>query len=425
VSETDETGKGIIDRIGMLSPERRALLELRLRQKGLSVSDTEITDGMEVSNGTNEAESAPIGKEIVTRTASGKRQKGMSFSLFFFSGYGETLSNQKYYLVLESGRFADQHGFSAVWTPERHFKPFGGLYPNPAVLAASLAVLTRRVQLRAGSVVLPLHNPISVVEDWSVVDNLSCGRVGLAFASGWHPDDFVLSPDSYLNRRERMRDGITTVKRLWRGDCIRLRNGTDNEVEVKTLPRPLQRELPIWITANSSETFLVAGELGANVLTGLIEQSIEECAEKIEIYRRSLERHGHDPESGQVSVMLHTYVDESTAKVLKKVRRPFCAYLRSFLQMSEKQLKGGRDAAFINNLTEDDQESLLNHAFERYYNSRALFGSPTDCKKMVDTLGGIGVNEIACLLDFGLDEEAILSGLRHLDALRESYTTNG
>ena len=27
--------------------------------------------------------------------------------------------------------FADAHGFSAVWTPERHFHAFGGLYPEP------------------------------------------------------------------------------------------------------------------------------------------------------------------------------------------------------------------------------------------------------------------------------------------------------
>ena len=79
----------------------------------------------------------------------------------------------RYRLLLEGARFADRHGFAAVWTPERHFHAFGGLYPNPAVTGAALAAITERIGIRAGSVVLPLHNPIRVAEEWSVVDNLS------------------------------------------------------------------------------------------------------------------------------------------------------------------------------------------------------------------------------------------------------------
>src|SRR6185369_13102226 len=105
-------------------------------------------------------------------SANFRGKTGIEFSLLFFSGDGEITHNHKYDLVLECGRFADVHGFSAIWTPERHFKPFGGLYPNPAVLSAALAVLTTKVKLRAGSVVLPLQNPLRVVEDWSLVDNL-------------------------------------------------------------------------------------------------------------------------------------------------------------------------------------------------------------------------------------------------------------
>ena len=58
-------------------------------------------------------------------------------------------------------------------------------------------MVTERIEIRAGSVVLPLHNPIRCAEDWSVVDNLSNGRVGLSFASGWHANDFALAPDNF------------------------------------------------------------------------------------------------------------------------------------------------------------------------------------------------------------------------------------
>ena len=108
----------------------------------------------------------------------------MPFSLFFFSANEAEFAQVKYKLLIEAAKFADEHQFSAVWLPERHFHAFGGLYPNPSTLAAALAMVTERIRLRAGSVVWPLHHPIRVAEEWSVVDNLSNGRVDLSFATG-------------------------------------------------------------------------------------------------------------------------------------------------------------------------------------------------------------------------------------------------
>lgn len=120
----------------------------------------------------------------------------MEFSLFYFSGDGSTTHNDKYRLLIEGATFADRHGFTAIWTPERHFHDFGGLYPNPALMGVAIAMITQQIQIRAGSVVLPLQHPLRVAEEWAVVDNLSNGRTGIAVASGWHPNDFVLYPEN-------------------------------------------------------------------------------------------------------------------------------------------------------------------------------------------------------------------------------------
>jgi len=105
-------------------------------------------------------------------------------SLFFFSADSAEQQGGKYQLLLESAKFADEHGFTAVWTPERHFQRFGGLYGSPSVTGAALAVLTKHVSIRAGSVVIPLQNPLRVAEEWAMIDNLSNGRVAIAAASG-------------------------------------------------------------------------------------------------------------------------------------------------------------------------------------------------------------------------------------------------
>ena len=123
------------------------------------------------------------------------RAKSPDFSLFFFAADAENpMEDFAYKLLIEASKFADANGFKAVWTPERHFGAFGGLYPNPAVTSAALAMVTENLHLRAGSVIPSFHNPLRLAEEWAVVDNLSNGRIGLSVAAGWHHDDFVSSP---------------------------------------------------------------------------------------------------------------------------------------------------------------------------------------------------------------------------------------
>ncbi len=340
--------------------------------------------------------------------------KGIKFSLLYFSSNEAEFTEHKYRLLLEGAKFADQNDFHAIWIPERHFHPFGGLYPNPSVLSAALTPLTKRIRLRAGSVVLPLHDPIRVVEEWSIVDNLSHGRVDLAFARGWNPNDFVLSPDAYADSKEIMFSGIQTVQKLWRGENISLLNGVGKQTDIKIYPLPIQRELSIWITCTGGkERFIEAGASGFNILTALLFQPVEELAQKIVLYREARKQHGYDPDSGQVTLMLHTFIGDDLKEIRNQVRGPFIEYIKSSVNLWRQ---GSED---LDKLTETEQENLMAYAFERYFHTSALFGTPNTCLEMVQRLQGIGVDEIACLIDFGIDSNTVLASLNSLNNLRE------
>ncbi len=260
----------------------------------------------------------------------------MDFSLFYFAADASESVQDKYRLLLEGAKFADRRGFAAVWTPERHFHEFGGLYPNPALTSAAIAAITSNIAIRAGSVVLPLHNPIRVAEEWAVVDNLSGGRVGLSFASGWHRNDFALAPENWPDRKEIMFRGIETIRKLWRGESVTARNAASEEIQVRIFPAPLQREPPIWITAAGNiETFRMAGQIGANLLTNLLGQKVEDLAEKIAAYRESRRLHGH-PGNGHVTLMLHTFVGSRKKQVRATVRKPFIDYLKTSTELVQQ-----------------------------------------------------------------------------------------
>jgi natural product biosynthesis luciferase-like monooxygenase protein len=345
--------------------------------------------------------------------------RALKFGLMFFGG-DDGLGAAKYRLLLESAKFADAHGFSGIWLPERHFTKFGCLYPNPAVLHAALARETKNIRLRAGSVVMPLQNPIRVAEEWAVVDVLSGGRVDLSFASGWHPDDFALAPEKYTDRKGEMLRGIQAVRKLWRGETVSATSGNGQQIEVRTYPTPLQQKLNVWLTAaGNPETFEKAGEIDAGVVTHLFDQGIDDLAEKIEVYRDSRSRHGFDPGAGNVTVTLHTFLGETLDEVRRHAGGPYRQFLKENLGLL-KNLAFSRGMKIdVSSLTSAELDELLSAVFEKFLGGRSLLGTPDTCFEMARQLAEAGVDEVACLLDFGPAEDAILQMLPQLAELQE------
>jgi natural product biosynthesis luciferase-like monooxygenase protein len=352
----------------------------------------------------------------------------MDFGIMFFSSADQQSEDDKYRLLIEATKYADREGFSSVWTPERHFHPFGGLFPNPAVTSAAIAVITRDIRIMAGSLISPLHNPIRVVEEWSMVDNLSSGRIGVSFGSGWNSDDFVFFPERYHDRVEVMHRQIEVIKNLWSGGVISQPNGMGNQVSVKIFPKPVQERLPIWVTSSGNvETFIKAGEIGANILTHLLGQDLQALNSKIASYREARQRNNFDPSEGKVTLMLHTFLGPDVEFVKNKVSRPFREYLRSAVKLEEKSAEGGGAISGghrveSHDIPTDAAEELLDIAFERYFHQAALMGTLASCARLVWELEQIGVDEIGCLIDFGVEPEDVLDGLTYLNTLRLNYS---
>ncbi|MFH9298157.1 MupA/Atu3671 family FMN-dependent luciferase-like monooxygenase [Streptomyces sp. NPDC017520] len=365
------------------------------------------------------------------RTASARpaevRGPAPDFGVYFFGDYPETGeadgsgsgTPEAYDTVLDTARFADEHGFSSVWLPERHFDSFGGIFPNPAVLAAAVARETGSVRINAGSVVLPLHDPVRVAEEWSVVDNLSGGRVGIGCATGWHARDFALHPDRFTDRRRIAFDHLDEVRRLWRGEAVRRPTGEGVEAEIRIRPRPVQQEPPFFLaTSGQRASYEEAARRGLGVVTNLMSQTVDELAANIAHYRRTRAECGLDPAAGRVTVLVHTYLGDDHATARAEALEPMVRYLRSSLLMRSAATAAGSRREDVAAAGEEDLDYLFRRAYDRYCDRRALIGTPSSVAPFVDALHGAGVDEIAALVDFGMDRERLRAGLERLDVLR-------
>ncbi|GFN30056.1 siderophore biosynthesis protein [Paenibacillus curdlanolyticus] len=304
-------------------------------------------------------------------------------------------------------QYADQTNYYGVWLPERHFHPFGGLFPSPSTFASYMAGQTKQIRFQIGSIVLPLHSPILVAEEWAMVDQLSEGRIDVSFAPGWNSRDFLVTSSDYERRKEIMWNGIGQVRDLWLA--------RDKRIEI--FPKPYQKEIPIYITsASSDETSYMAGERGYHLLTHFHINSMEKLENRINSYYMGLQQGGHDKKDKEITVMLHCYIAETYEDVEKQARIPFLDYQNSFLALADYQ---------INYQSERQKDIAGKVMFRKYSPEYSLLGTKESCTKLLDRLRGIGVTQIAALIDFGIDDICVFQSLERLTELKERYSREG
>lgn len=349
-----------------------------------------------------------------------KSEKDISFSFLFFSDVRHDINSaEKYALMRDLTLFADREGFTAVYIPERHFHEFGAIYTNPAIIAANLIPQTSRVRFRTAGISLPLHHPAEIVEWWAMNDILSSGRVDLGFGSGWNKADFILAPNNYHNRRAVCSEYINLVRRLWRGETLSFAGADGEPTPITVYPRPLQKELNVWLLVTSNdEGFIHAGKQGYNIFTMLYGNNLDVMSKKFALYRKAREQAGFDPDTGIITLMLHTLLLENQQAVHDAVHIPFKEYIKSALNAHVKAAfdeKGGTE------LTQAEKDKMLDYAYQRYFKTGALFGSVADGREMVEQVRAAGVNDIACLVDFGVDYTIVHRSLHYLKQLVAEY----
>jgi natural product biosynthesis luciferase-like monooxygenase protein len=362
-------------------------------------------------------------EELLGVKGAAKRRSPVSFSLLFFSDVRKDVSSaDKYRFMRDVTLFGDAKGFTAVYIPERHFSEFGSIYANSAIMAAYLIPQTKRIRFRTAGVSLPLHHPAEVVEWWAMNDNLSGGRVDLGFGSGWAKPDFIYAPDAYENRRAICAERVEIVRRLWRGETVSFPGPGGVDVPITVYPRPIQKDLNVWLLITQNpEAFAEAGRRGFNVFTMLYGCDLDVMRGRIDIYRRARKEAGLDPDAGTVSLMLHTLVHRDVDVVRRAVEAPFKEYIRSSLDAHLAAGLGSAGKVSLKEVGEAEKNKMLEYAYERYFSTGALFGNVEDARRMVEKTIDAGVNDIACLLDFGVDYPVVMESLSFLEKLVAHY----
>jgi alkanesulfonate monooxygenase SsuD/methylene tetrahydromethanopterin reductase-like flavin-dependent oxidoreductase (luciferase family) len=102
---------------------------------------------------------------------------------------GSTSTSQIVADTVSMVQLADEIGFDIAWFAEHHFSNYS-ICPSPLMMAAYCAGLTKRIRLGPAVLVLPLYNPLRMVEEIGLLDVQSGGRAVIGIGSGYQKYEF-------------------------------------------------------------------------------------------------------------------------------------------------------------------------------------------------------------------------------------------
>ncbi len=116
--------------------------------------------------------------------------------------------------IRDQSILAEKLGYHSAWIGEHHFNR-RGCVSMPSIMLANIAAATSRIRLAPAVVVLPIHHPIYVAEEWATIDQLSGGRVDFACGRGYDSHEFTPFGVDFQQSAEQFAEGLELLHKCW------------------------------------------------------------------------------------------------------------------------------------------------------------------------------------------------------------------
>ena len=245
-----------------------------------------------------------------------------------------------YNRYLDELEYADQLGFDGVCVNEHHQNAYG-LMPQPGVMAGALARRTKRVKIAILGRALPLlNNPVTVAEEFAMIDNITEGRFIAGFVRGIGAEYHAWSSNP-ADSHERFHEAHDLIVRAWTEIGPFPFEGKHYQFEYVNLwPRPYQTPRPpIWIPSQgSSETIEWASHPDRRYTYLQTFTPAAMLAKYMQMYKDMAAEHGYEATEDQLGWSVPVYVGE-TDEIARREAQPHIEnFLNKFLRMPKEML---------------------------------------------------------------------------------------
>ena len=281
---------------------------------------------------------------------------------------------------------AEELGYSSFHTTEHHFQ-WNGWAPSPLMVLAKAAGLTKTMRLATNIMLLPLYNPLRLVEDLATLDNLSNGRLTIGVAPGYASEEMDAYKIPMAERFGRFEEIIDIIQLAWEGDPFEWEGRYYNIGKAELVPKPVQDKLPIWYGVSGPKLLARAAKRRMPV-TASPRHTAEELKDHFERYTAIAAEEDYTP---PVRPIIREVFVAPTQEEAERIAGP--AIMNMFSLYGKKSEEGARALANDSGEVIDDAAKVSFKTFA----SRYVVGDPESCIEQIRKLEAeVNPTELVC-----------------------------
>jgi alkanesulfonate monooxygenase SsuD/methylene tetrahydromethanopterin reductase-like flavin-dependent oxidoreductase (luciferase family) len=314
--------------------------------------------------------------------------------------------------IRDQAVLAETLGFHSAWIGEHHFNR-RGCVSVPAVVLANIAAATTRLRLGPAVVVLPIHHPIHVAEEWATLDQLSGGRVDFAAGRGYDSHEFAPFGADFNASAEQFGEGIALLMRCWTEAAPFDFHGRFYDLtDVEVFPKPAQKDFRPYMGSFSRFSMELAAQWDWNLLLAPFAATIlfGSLHKAVTAYREICAKAEKPAQKVKCSYFIHIGDGEAEKQ---RARERMVGYIT--MAGLRKTMSSGGQGPLPSTMAYFKQiGARLNDAKASDFDDNSLLhGSPAE---IIDTLKRVeasGLDEVILYFNFGNRPDAFVRDQMH------------
>ncbi len=231
-------------------------------------------------------------------------------------------------------QLADELGFDSAWLAELHFNPYFSVLSAPLMIASAVAQATNRIRIGNAINLIPIHQPVRLAEEVATLDVLSNGRAIFGVGRGSMPTHYQGYGIDQEEGRERFLEGLDVVLGSWAQEDFKYQGKFYQSHGYRITPRPIQKpHPPVYVAANSPDTFGIVGSLGHNILVAPTIVTTQGALTGLESYREALAVNGHASAKLKVNVNVPVHVAATEEEAVNGFEKTIDNYLETLREI--------------------------------------------------------------------------------------------
>jgi alkanesulfonate monooxygenase SsuD/methylene tetrahydromethanopterin reductase-like flavin-dependent oxidoreductase (luciferase family) len=324
--------------------------------------------------------------------AEGEKVAHVTFGLFDWIDRGTAPLHQLYEERLQLLEVADAAGFFGYHLAEHHATPLG-MAPSPALFLTAAAQRTRRIRLGPLVYLLPLYDPLRLIEEVCMLDHLSGGRLELGVGRGVSPYELGYFGCDAADTRAIFTEALTVLLAGMTHERLTFTGQYYRYHDVPMELRPLQQPYPpLWYPTHNLESVGYAARHGYHFIS---HGPAAFARQHVDLYWQTWAAHRHEPDrlNGHVAVpkvgiARQVVVADTDAEALAATHAAHRDWYRSITKLWHDHDDHTYDAFFAWEL------SLQGETI--------LFGSPARVREQMERLLEVsGCNYVICAFAWG------------------------